>query len=210
MTPLFLDSLVLSLQTLGRSPKGGPWNASSPGYRTAFGVGQGLEGGETVSGIKYVGNANLNYVALSPSETSQKLTYAILLGSSQDCSNHMRIPVEKDWLWSMGLQRVRHNWATELNWRQSGNLRSPERAGAAKVRWRFQEIQGSLEFESWRCHRHLQPRDKSLESSLETLDPFACAPAASWKDNSRASLPSVFSFLDNCLSRTASYQSSEL
>ena len=96
MTPLFLDSLVLSLQTLGRSPKGGPWNASSPGYRTAFGVGQGLEGGETVSGIKYVGNANLSYVALSPSETSQKLTYAILLGSSQDCSNHMRIPVEKD------------------------------------------------------------------------------------------------------------------
>ena len=101
------------------------------------------------------------------------------------------------------------NW-TELNWRQSRNLRSPERAGASKVRWRFQETQGSSEFESWRCHRHLQPRDKSLESSLETLDPFVCAPAASWKDNSRASLPSVFSFLDNCLSRAASYQSSVL
>ena len=55
-------------------------------------VGQGLERGETVSVIKYVGNANLSYVALSPSETSQKLTYAILLGSSQDSSNHMRIP----------------------------------------------------------------------------------------------------------------------
>jgi len=54
--------------------------------------GAGLEGGETVSVIKYVGNANLSYVALSPSETSQKLTYAILLGSSQDSSNHMRIP----------------------------------------------------------------------------------------------------------------------
>ena len=123
----------------------------------------------------------------------------LMLGSSQDSSNHMRIPVEKGWLWSMGSQRVRHNWATELNWRESGNLQSPERAGAAKVRWRFQEIQGSSEFESWRCHRHLQPGDKSSESSLETLDPFACAPAASWKDNSRASLPSAFSFLDNCL-----------
>jgi hypothetical protein len=49
MTPLFLNSLVLSLQSLGCSPKGGPRNTSSPGYRKAFGVGQGLEGGETLT-----------------------------------------------------------------------------------------------------------------------------------------------------------------
>ena len=75
MTPLFLDSLGFSLQTLGCSPKGEPWNTSSPGYRKVFGVGQRSEGGETVSVIQYVGNASLSYVVLSPSETSQKLTY---------------------------------------------------------------------------------------------------------------------------------------
>ena len=115
MTPLFLDSLVLSLQTLGCSPKEGPWDTSSSGYQKVFGVGHSLEGGEPVSVIRYVGNANLSHVALSPSETSQKLTYPILLGSSQDSSSHMRIPVENDWLQSMGSQRVRHDWASELN-----------------------------------------------------------------------------------------------
>ena len=46
--------------------------------------------------IKYVGSASLNYFVLSYSKTSQKLIYAILLGSSQQSSNHIRIPAEKD------------------------------------------------------------------------------------------------------------------
>lgn len=51
--------------------------------------------GSRFYGQKCLGNAHLNYFALFYRKASQKFIYAMLLGPSQESSNHIRIPAER-------------------------------------------------------------------------------------------------------------------
>ena len=67
-------------------------------------------------------------------------------------------------LWFMGLQRVRHSWATEMNWTELNRNKAvlpPLRETGKKYLW-FR----STELADWDYHFHIERREICLQKSV--------------------------------------------